>query len=160
MAASTTALMEGLREPLAAIGVDLEDVQVQRAGRRDVVRVVIDRDGGVDLDLVAQASHLIAERLDDGALAEQFPGAYVLEVTSPGVDRPLTEPKHWRRALRRLVAATLADGSTLTGRVVAADDQTITLELANDEMRDLPLTDVVRGEVQVEFNRVDDEPEA
>ena len=159
MPASATALIAGLREPLAGLGVDLEAVDVQRAGRREVVRVVIDRDGGVDLDLVAQASQLIAGLLDEPPLGEQFAGAYVLEVTSPGVDRPLTEPKHWRRALRRLAIATLADGSTVAGRIVAVDDAGVTFESGHDELREVAFADLDRGAVQVEFNRSDESTE-
>nr|MDT0666278.1 ribosome maturation factor RimP [Micromonospora sp. DSM 115978] len=73
-----------------------------KAGARSVVRVVVDRDGGIDLDAVAEASRLVSAVLDEGR--GPLPGAYVLEVTSPGVDRPLTRPRHWQRAVGRLVA--------------------------------------------------------
>ena len=153
MAASTAALIEGLRPALAQEGVDLEDVQVQRAGRREIVRVVVDRDGGVDLDTVAQVSQLVASLLDQPPLADQFAGAYVLEVTSPGVDRPLTEAKHWRRAVQRLVHAHTSAGEVIVGRVRAADDTTVVLDLESGESTTVALADLVRGEVQVEFNR-------
>jgi len=81
--------------------VDLEDVTLKAAGRRTVVTVVVDADGGVDLDRVADISRSISDVLD--ADPELLPGAFVLEVTSPGVDRPLTLPQHWRRARTRLV---------------------------------------------------------
>ena len=160
MAASATVLKAGLAQPLVAAGVDLEDVQVQRAGRREIVRVVVDRDGGIDLDHVAQVSQIVAELLDAPPLSEQFAGAYVLEVTSPGVDRPLTEPKHWRRAQRRLVEASLTDGSTLTGRVVAVDEAGVTFDLGSDELRTVPTDQLARGSVQVEFNRTEEQEEA
>jgi ribosome maturation factor RimP len=84
-------------------------------------------------------------------------GPYVLEVTSPGVDRPLTQPRHWRRASGRLVRATLAAGGEITGRVTSADDEAIVLYVGGDERR-LGHDELVRGLVQVEFNRrgVDD----
>jgi ribosome maturation factor RimP len=107
---------------------------------------------------------VVSDALD--ALDEQDPSAlgpsYVLEVSSPGVDRPLTEPRHWRRNVSRLVTATLHDGTTVTGRVTAADDDAVTLDVDGTE-RVLPHADVARGAVQVEFARkgaVDDEDDA
>lgn len=153
MAASTAALMEGLRPALAEAGVDLEEVQVQRAGRREIVRVVVDRDGGVDLDLVAQISQLVASLLDEAPLASQFAGAYVLEVTSPGVDRPLTEPKHWRRAVERLVHAHTSGGDVIVGRIQSVDDTSVVLLLESGASTSVSLSELVRGDVQIEFNR-------
>jgi len=161
MAASADDLSRQLSGRLAAVGVDLEDVQVQRAGRRELVRVVIDRDGGVDLDTVAEASRLISEALDAEPIASTFEGAYVLEVTSPGVDRPLAEPRHWRRAVGRLVEATLVDGAVLTGRVIGVDEPDeaehararAVLALGTGGERVIDLGDIRRAVVQVEFNR-------
>lgn len=153
MAASAAALAAGLRPALSDAGVDLEDVTVQRAGRREIVRVVVDRDGGVDLDTVAHVSQLVASLLDAEPLSTQFAGAYVLEVTSPGVDRPLTEAKHWRRAVQRLVHAHLAGGDVVVGRIVSASDTAVVLSLESGEQRELALGDVTHGEVQIEFNR-------
>ena len=82
-------------------GVDLEDCSVRNAGRREVLTVVVDKDGGVDLDEVAKISSAISESLDSIEELEENP--YVLEVTSPGTDRPLTHIRHWRRAISRLV---------------------------------------------------------
>ena len=152
MAASASVIKAGLSGPLAAAGVDLESVEVQRAGRREMVRVVVDADGGVDLDTVASVSQIVAGLLDESPLADQFAGAYVLEVTSPGVDRPLTEPKHWRRAVRRLVVATRRDGSTVTGRIEAVDDEAVSLAVG-DELLAISFADLTSGTVQVEFNR-------
>ena len=154
MTASAARITELLGPVVAETGADLEDVSVSKAGKRSVVRVVVDRDGGVSLDDVADVSRGISDALD--ALDEQDPSAlgpsYVLEVTSPGVDRPLTQPRHWRRNVSRLVTATLRDGTTPTGRIVAADDHAVTLDVEGTE-RVLPYDDVVRGAVQVEFSR-------
>ena len=146
-----------LLEPVvAAAGYDLEDLTVSAAGKRSVVRVLVDKDGGVTLDDVADVSRLVSEALD--AADEQDPTllgtSYVLEVSSPGVDRPLTESRHWRRNVGRLVTASLRDGSTADGRITAVDDAGVTL----DESRALPWDALGRGIVQVEFNRKD-EPE-
>ena len=151
MAASVEIIRTGLTGPLAELGVDLEDVQIQAAGRREIVRVVVDKDGGVDLDLVASVSRLIAEHLDVPPLADQFEGNFVLEVTSPGTDRPLTVAKHWRRAVNRLVEVTLRDGSNVAGRITEADAVSVTLMPASGTPVVLALGDIVRGMVQVEF---------
>ncbi len=161
-AETITRLQQVLAPVLSEVGSDLEDVSVAQAGRRSVVRVLVDRDGGIDLDGVADASRLVSDALD--ALDEREPGllgpSYVLEVSSPGVDRPLTEPRHWRRNISRLVTATLTGGATVTGRVTAADDTAVTLDVDGTERR-LAYDEIVRGTVQVEFARkdvADDQP--
>ena len=120
-AAARARVVEAIEPAVMRAGFDLEDVTVVRAGSRSLLRVVVDRDGGVDLDAVAEASRVVGEVLD--ARDDAMPGPYVLEVTSPGVDRPLTAPRHWRRALGRLVRVVTEGGAVLTGRVVAADDE-------------------------------------
>lgn len=146
-------LREGLAGPLAELGVDLEDVEVSRAGRRHVVRIVVDRDGGMDLDRVAAVSQRVSALLDESPLAGVIDGPFVLEVTSPGVDRPLTEPRHWRRATDRLVHVELAGGSTIEGRIIAVpDDATVDLRVDGEPVS-VPLSSVERAVVQVEFNR-------
>ena len=161
MTASGARLSELLAPVVAAAGADLEDVSVSKAGKRSVVRVLVDRDGGVSLDDVADLSRAVSDALD--ALDEQDPSAlgpsYVLEVSSPGVDRPLTAPRHWRRNLTRLVTATLRDGTTATGRVTAADDDAVTLDI-DGTARGLRHADIARGAVQVEFSRKDGEDDA
>lgn len=143
-----------LRPVLATAGADLEGLTVSPAGRRRVVRVVVDRDGGITLDDVADLSRLLSEALDDVDAREPalIGGAYVLEVSSPGVDRPLTEPRHWRRSAGRLVAVALHDGASLTGRVLRLDGDAVVLDVDGAE-RVLPLAQVARGLVQVEFDR-------
>lgn len=144
------ALLRLLSPVVAEQGLDLEDVVVTPAGRRRLLRVVVDRDGGVELDLVATVSTAVSGTLDGSDVMGGAP--YVLEVTSPGVDRPLTEPRHWRRAATRLVAVTRTDGSSMQGRVSAADDGGVTLDVEGTLTR-LPWAEVSGGRVQVEFNR-------
>ena len=161
MAASAARLSELVRPEVAAVGYDLEDLTVTAAGKRSVVRVVVDKDGGVTLDDVADVSRTSSDVLV--RLDESEPGllgaTYVLEVSSPGVDRPLTEPRHWRRNVRRLVTATLREGAPVTGRVTAADDEAVTLDV-DGTPRVLPYHEVVRGNVQVEFGRKDEPDDA
>lgn len=149
--------LERLLEPaLAAAGFDLEEVTVAAAGRRSVVRVVVDRDGGIDLDAVAEASRTAGDVLDaDEGADSVLPGAYTLEVTSPGVDRPLTEPRHWRRARTRLVTARLHAGDDVTGRVLEAGEDCAVLEV-DGTRRTLAFDEVARAQVQVEFRRPDE----
>ena len=153
-----------LVEPLiAAEGYDLEDVAVSRAGRRNLVRVVVDADGGVDLDAVATVSRVVSDALDadlDSAspLAAALAGSYTLEVTSPGVDRPLTEPRHWRRAAGRLVT-TEVEGRHVTGRVVAADRRRRRTGRRPGAGSRFPGASLGRGKVQIEFNRGNPDPD-
>lgn len=141
-------------EPVVtASGLDLEEVRVSQAGRRTVVRVVIDADGGVTLDDIAAASRAVSAALDEAEAADgpvsRTP--YTLEVTSPGVDRPLTAPRHWRRNRGRLVSAPVA-GRGVTGRVTAVDDAGVTFALATGEQV-VAWEDLGPGRVQVEFSR-------
>jgi ribosome maturation factor RimP len=164
--ASRARLVQLLTPAVAATGHDLEDLTVSPAGKRRVVRVLVDNaaGGGITLDDVAQVSRVISDVLD--AAEEDEPellgGAYVLEVSSPGVDRPLTLPRHWVRNVSRLVKATLADSEIVIGRVQSADDLEVTLDV-DGTARILPLAQVVTAHVQVEFSRTaedtDDEEE-
>ena len=151
MAASASVLLEGIRSALSESGVDVEDVHVQQAGRREIVRVVVDRDGGVDLDQVAEVSRMISELFDSLPLADQFAGTFVLEVSSPGVDRPLTESKHWRRAIKRNVDVHLLNNSTITGRILEVGDTEVILQTSEVEPVVIAFADIARGLVQVEF---------
>jgi ribosome maturation factor RimP len=145
-------LLELLEPVVTAAGYDLEDVTVTPAGRRSLVRVSVDADGGIDLDAVAEVTRAVSGALDDetpGGAA--FAGPYVLEVSSPGVERPLTEQRHWRRAVGRLVDVEI-DAAPVTGRVLDVAGDEVTLEISG-RRRTVPLTALGRGKVQVEFNR-------
>ncbi|MBO0829759.1 MAG: ribosome maturation factor RimP [Streptosporangiales bacterium] len=147
-----------VRPAVAGTGLDLETLSVQPAGRRRVVRVVVDRDGGVTSDELAQASQQVSRVLDDADAMGS--GAYTLEVSSPGVDRPLVEPWHWRRATGRLVRAPLlgehddAAAGEVTGRVVVADEHGVLLEHDGEQLR-YPYERLGRGRVELEFRRAD-----
>lgn len=150
-------LREQLEPVVAGLGYDLEEVVAQRAGARQLLRLVVDGDGGVTLDDIAEVSQAVSAFLDEtNPLGE---AAYDLEVTSPGVSRPLTLPRHWRRAVGRLVVVPLTAGGELTGRVIAADEEGVTLELPGKKPgttggeRRLGYPELGRGKVQVEFNR-------
>lgn len=153
--AAATRLRSVIEPAVQAVGYDLEDVLVRQAGSRRLVQVVVDRDAGLTIDDVADVARTVSAVLDaDDSLVS---GAYVLEVSSPGVDRPLTEPRHWRRNVSRLVEARLADGSMVTGRIAAADDAGVQVEVGS-EVRVLAYDDVALARVQVEFSRIDEIP--
>ena len=172
--------LERLLAPIVrAAGMDLESVRVGSAGRRRLLRVIVDADGGVSLDGIALVSREVSARLDaTGAMGE---APYTLEVSSPGVDRPLTLPRHWRRAVGRLVRVPPAgdngasppappagpagetgraggagrDGQAggagpIEGRVIAAGDSGVILEV-DGEQREFGFADLGPGRVQVEF---------
>jgi ribosome maturation factor RimP len=139
---------------VTAAGMDLESVRVTAAGRRRLLRVVVDSDRGVSLDDAAAISRDLSAALDTVAVMGDFP--YTLEVSSPGVDRPLTERRHWRRAVGRLVRVTVTDSTgsgSVSGRVVAADADGVTLDVEGDPKtrRRLPYDVLGPGAIQVEF---------
>lgn len=143
-------LLRAIGPVVTARGFDLEDVVVTPAGKRRMLRVVVDKDGGVELDDIADVSSAVSATLDESDAMGAVP--YVLEVTSPGVDRPLTLPRHWRRATDRLVHVDIAGVGDRTGRVVGADDAGVLLDFDGAEQQ-VPWTDLGNGRVQIEFNR-------
>jgi ribosome maturation factor RimP len=161
-----TARLAGWIEPVVeGAGYDLEELVVTPAGRRSVVRVVVDRDSGVTLDDIAEVSRAVSDVLDsnDDGMGRT---PYVLEVTSPGVDRPLTEQRHWRRNTGRLVTVTVgAAGAAqqVTGRITAVDDAGVTIAVETQGKpgakkraptpRHVPWAELGPGRVQVEFAR-------
>jgi ribosome maturation factor RimP len=141
-----------LDDEFARAGYDIEDVVIDTAARPPRIAIVADGDDGLDLDALAELSRTASQLLD--AVDSD---AYVLEVTSPGVDRPLTTEKHFRRAHGRKVEMTLADGATLTGRLGRVGDAGVDVVVREGArgytVRPVPLGDIVKAVVQVEFSR-------
>jgi len=137
---------------IGGAGYDLEDVTVSRAGRRHVVRVLVDTDGGISLDDIAVVSRAISAALDaaEETGGEVVAGEYQLEVGSPGIDRPLTLPRHWRRNRGRLVAV-----NGVTGRVTETGDEGVVLDV-DGAARTLAWAELGPGKVQIEFKRLDE----
>jgi ribosome maturation factor RimP len=115
-----------------------------------MLRVAVDKDGGVSLDDLADATRALSEALDETELMGEH--AYTLEVTSPGVDRPLTHPRHWRRNTDRLVTVTTAESGSFTGRIISCDETAAVLRVDGRE-RPVLFADVVKARIQVEFSR-------
>jgi ribosome maturation factor RimP len=143
-------LADELIDPMGALGLDLEAVDLTSAGKRRVLRVAIDKDGGVTMDDIADATREVSRLLDEtGVMGEQ---AYTLEVSSPGVDRPLTLPRHWRRNTGRLVKVTFEEGEPVTGRITATDDEGAVLDVEGSEHR-VEYAAVKKAKVQIEFKK-------
>ena len=169
-AAPDTSAISRVAEPVVhALGMDLEAVKVTTAGRRRLLRVVVDSDGGVSLDDATLASRELSAKLDASDVMGDMP--YTLEVSSPGVDRPLTQPRHWQRAVGRLVRVPLAPAGAghartpggqgksapgkagaVQGRVVAADAAEVTLDIDGQHRR-FGYAALGAGAVQIEFGR-------
>jgi ribosome maturation factor RimP len=164
-AAAAARLTPVIEPVLKAMEIDLEAVKLSSAGRRTVLRIVIDADGGISLDDIADVSREVSAKLDAKNTMGEEP--YTLEVTSPGVDRPLTQPRHWRRAAGRLVLAELtgkdqdkkrdapADPAEIKGRIIHADQDRVTLDV-DGARRSFGYGELGPGRVQVEFGRLDE----
>jgi ribosome maturation factor RimP len=149
---SQTQVIELLGREFARAGYEIEDVVIDARARPPRITVIADGDNGLDLDTIATLSRS-ASTLLDGLDAVQ--DEYVLEVSSPGVDRPLTSGKHFRRARGRKVDIELSDGSMLTGRVGETNDETVALVVRAGRdwaVREVALGDIVKAVVQVEFS--------
>lgn len=149
-------VIELLDGEFARAGYEIEDVVIDAGARPPRITVIADGDGGLDLDAIATLSRSASELLDSVDPASSAT-PYVLEVTSPGVDRPLTEEKHYRRNRGRKVELTLADGSQVTGRLGETHDGHVAVVVPEGRrgsysVRELPLGDIVKAIVQVEFS--------
>jgi ribosome maturation factor RimP len=136
-------------EPIASnMGLDLEDVEIKSAGKHSIVQVSIDKDGGINLDEVAQISNQISEALDAKDVLGEKP--YTLEVGSPGIERALTLPRHWRRNNGRLVKINFGSNSEI-GRIIESDEEKVSLEVKG-KTRSINFDKIDKAFIQVEFN--------
>ncbi|MEV7556327.1 ribosome maturation factor RimP [Streptomyces sp. NPDC048331] len=155
--------LRGLLEPLvAAKGLDLEEIEMSRAGKRRMLRIIVDSDEGVELDACAELSREVSDKLDETDVMGE--DEYVLEVSSPGADRPLTEHRHYVRAIGRLVKFQLTEGGELIARILEVDDEGLDLEVPGVKgrkatARRIAFTDIAKARVEIEFNRKDKKEE-
>lgn len=146
-------VVELVSELVRTQGYDLEDVVVINAGKHSAVRIMVDSDAGIELDAAAEISRLVSELFD--SLPEIGESPYTLEVTSPGIDRPLTLDRHWRRARGRKARIDLAD-ETVVGRIGAVNDTSVDVVVSGrggPAIREIALADVRKAVVQVEFSK-------
>ena len=157
-----------LLEPLvAAKGLDLEEIELSRAGKRRMLRIIVDSDEGVELDACAELSREVSDQLDaSDAMGED---EYVLEVSSPGADRPLSEHRHYVRAIGRLVKFQLTTegekgAGELVARILDVDNEGLDLEVPGVKgrkatARRIAFSDIAKARVEIEFNRKDKKEE-
>jgi ribosome maturation factor RimP len=139
------------------LGFYLEDVHVATPGSHRIVTCIVDGDASLNLDQVTSVSRVISELLDEAAFMGETP--FTLEVTSPGVDRPLTQPRHFAKNVDRLLKIIKLDGSEVTGRILSNTDTDVTLTVTVKKEtieQTVSLTDIKRAVVEIEFNRKDD----
>jgi ribosome maturation factor RimP len=139
------------------LGFYLEDVHVATPGSHRIVTCIVDGDASLNLDQVTSVSRVISELLDEAAFMGETP--FTLEVTSPGVDRPLTQPRHFAKNADRLLKIVKVDGSEVTGRILSNTDHDVTLSVAVKKEtveQTVSLADIKRAVVEIEFNRKDD----
>lgn len=149
--ATVDELITELAPVVSVHGVDLDEVNLSKAGNRRVLTIALDCDGGVDLDVVAAVSRSISEHLDESDIMGAAP--YVLEVSSRGVDKPLLTPTHWRRNNGRLVKV-VGSAIDAVGRITSSDDTSVTLNIKGQN-KTVAFDDISKAMIQVEFNRVD-----
>jgi ribosome maturation factor RimP len=139
------------------LGFYLEDIHIATPGNHRIVTCIVDGDLSLNLDQVTSVSRVISEVLDEAAFMGETP--FTLEVTSPGVDRPLTQPRHFAKNVDRLLKIVKLDGSEVTGRILSNTDQDVTLTVTVKKEtveQTVALAGIKRAVVEIEFNRKDD----
>lgn len=145
-----TVVVDAVEPVVAALGLELYDVEVSGTGRALVVRVLVDREGGIDLDTVGTAAEAISPVLDSEAVSRALPGAYALEVSSPGLERPLRRPEHYQRAVGTTISVK-TPGRRIRGTVVEADDESFELALEDGTQERISYTDVAQARTVFEW---------
>jgi len=150
-------VQEALGPVVRATGFFLEEVQIASPGKRCVVTCIIDGENNLNLDQVTLVSREIAAVLDMAPFMGDTP--FTLEVTSPGIDRPLTQMRHWVKNKTRLVRAVMLNGEVITGRILEVDQAGVCLLVGEKDPKQivLPFRDIKRALVEIEFNRKGDD---
>jgi len=140
-------ISDAVTPALSALGFYLEDVTITSAGRRSMLTIIVDGDSHLSLDQVTSATKAIGEIVESIQSLGETP--FTLEVTSPGLDRPLTKPRHWRKNIDRLVKIVLLDGNEIKGRIKAASELSATVDES-----EIKFSDIKRASLEVEFKQV------
>ena len=153
----TQSITDLISSAVTEAGFFIEEVQIASPGNHRIVTCVVDGPTPLNLDQVTVASRVISELLDSASFMGETP--FTLEVTSPGVDRPLTQPRHWTKNLTRLIKVTLNNGETIIGRLTEFDgDAAKLVENIKGRIKEhsVAFADIKRAVVEVEFNRKDE----
>lgn len=149
-------ISEFISPALHKAGYFLEDINIVSPGQHRIVTVIVDGESALNLDQVTVASKLVSELLDEASFMGETP--FTLEVTSPGIDRPLTLPRHFAKNADRLLKVTKTDGEVVTGRILSNTEVDVTLtvkEKKDVKQVTITLADIKRAQVEIEFNRKD-----
>ncbi len=150
-------ISELITPALQQAGYFLEDVNLVTPGNHRIVTVIVDGETSLNLDQVTVASKLVSELMDEAPFMGETP--FTLEVTSPGIDRPLTLPRHFAKNISRLLKVTKTDGVVVTGRITSNNDDSVTLSVVEKrESKEVvvALSEIKRAVVEIEFNRKDE----
>ena len=154
--ALTDQITELIEPAVSAQGFFLEEVQLVSPGKHRIVTCIVDGEVALNLDQVTSVSRAISELLDESPIMGDT--AFTLEVTSPGIDRPLTKPRHFAKNQDRLLKVTKSNGDVVTGRILSNTDSavTLTVEVKKDTAEVvIAYADIKRAVVEIEFNRKD-----
>jgi len=151
-----TSIEQALTPVVIGAGFFLEEVTLTSAGNRRLVTCVVDGEKSLNMDEVTSISREISKLLEEAPFMGET--AFTLEVTSPGVERPLTLPRHWRKNATRLVRVTLTNGEVITGRITTSDENVVTLVIEAKVLKEVSVAfvDVKKAIVEIEFNRKGD----
>lgn len=150
-------IAELITPALQQAGYFIEDVNLVTPGNHRIVTVIVDGESALNLDQVTVASKLVSELMDEAPFMGETP--FTLEVTSPGIDRPLTLPRHFAKNVTRLLKVTKTDGEVVTGRITSNTDTDLTLSVVEKKVTKevvIALADIKRAVVEIEFNRKDE----
>ncbi len=154
--ALTDSIAELIEPAVIAQGFYLEEVQLVSPGKHRIVTCIVDGEISLNLDQVTAVSRAISELLDEAPIMGDTP--FTLEVTSPGVDRPLTKPRHFAKNVDRFLKITKTDGEVVTGRITSNTESEVVLSVVSKKETTevaVAISDIKRAVVEIEFNRKD-----
>ena len=154
--ALTDSIAELIEPAVTAQGFYLEEVQLVSPGKHRIVTCIVDGEISLNLDQVTAVSRAISELLDEAPIMGDTP--FTLEVTSPGVDRPLTKPRHFAKNVDRLLKISKTDGEVVTGRITSNTESEVVLSVVSKKETTevtVAISDIKRAVVEIEFNRKD-----
>ena len=147
--AITDQIFELIAPAVSKAGFYLEDVQIASPGKSRIITVIVDSDHGLNLDQVTLVSREVSALLDVASFLGDKP--FTLEVTSPGIDRPLTKPRHWHKNVGRLVKIVMNDGTTFSGRIKSSNEISAVVENKGEDT--ILFTEMKRAQIEVEFKK-------